>query len=57
MLVSPDGRFTTLTSRSICSRADIQKIKLPSVYREFHQSRERPLPLRSLNHLIRALQQ
>src|SRR5438034_1097662 len=32
-------------------------IKLPSVYREYHQSRERPLPLRSLNHLIRALQQ
>jgi hypothetical protein len=24
---------------------------------EFHQSRERPLPLRLLNHLIRALQQ
>jgi hypothetical protein len=35
------GRSSTLTSRSICSRADIQKIKLPSVFREFHQRRER----------------
>src|SRR5258708_28851940 len=27
---------------------DVQEIKLPSVYGEFRQSRERPVPLRSL---------
>jgi len=26
----------TLTSHSICSRADVQESKLPSVYGEFH---------------------
>src|SRR5947207_15614160 len=35
--------LSTLTSRSICSRADVQKIKLPSIYGELHQSRERPV--------------
>src|SRR5438477_10985027 len=59
--MSPVGRDnrpqSTLTGRSICSRADAQKIKLPSVYGEFRQSRERPVPLRSLNDLVGAQQQ
>src|SRR5207249_8375035 len=49
MLISTDGRFTTLTSRSIFSRADVQKIKLPSDSGEFRQSRERAVTLRLLD--------
>src|SRR6185503_10151331 len=51
------GPVSTLTSRSICYRADVQRINLASGYSEVRQSGERVVPLRSLNHLIRALQQ
>jgi hypothetical protein len=39
MLILVDGRLSTLTSRSIFSRANVQKIKLSSDYGEFRQSR------------------
>src|SRR5207249_11977355 len=56
MLFVTDGRFSTLTSRSIFSRADVQKIKLSSDSGEFRQSRERAVTLRLLDHLVRAQQ-
>jgi hypothetical protein len=40
MLIPADGRLSTLTSRSIFFRADIQKMKSPSDYGEFRQSHE-----------------
>jgi len=46
-----------LTSRSIFSRAAVQKINLRSDHGEFRQSRERPVTLRSPNHFVRAQQQ
>src|SRR6266480_3325036 len=47
---------TTEFSRSIFSRADVQKIKLPSDSGEFRQSRERAVTLRLLDYLVRAEQ-
>jgi hypothetical protein len=46
-----DGRSSTLTSRPIYSRADVQKIKWPSEYGELS------VALRSLDHFVRAQQQ
>jgi hypothetical protein len=57
MLTLDQGRLSTLTSRSIFFRADIQKMKSPSDYGEFRQSRTRRLTLRSLDHLIGTQQQ
>jgi hypothetical protein len=52
MLVAADRRFTTRTSRSIFSRAGVQKIKLASKDRESGQNHGRPVTLQS-SHPIR----
>ena len=52
MLVSTDGRFSTLTSRSIFSKAVVHRIRLISYRREQRALRStRNAP--SLGHLVR----
>ena len=57
MVDDPIWQRTTLSSRSIFARPDVQYVNPPGDDSEFGRDRERPATRRSLDHLVRAQQQ